>query len=76
MRNQVIPEEDSEDISADEAEREGRGAVEKSLARMQTAGVMMRTNTLMKKKTIVTRQVTTVDDITGEILEQKTEQVI
>ena len=36
----------------------------------------MRTSTLMKKKTIVTRQVTTVDDMTGEILEQKTEQVI
>ena len=76
MRNQVIPEEDSEDISADEAEREGQGAAEKRLARMQTAGEMMRTSTLLKKKTVVTRQITTVDDITGEILEQKTEQVI
>ena len=30
----------------------------------------------MKKKTIITRQVTTVDDITGEIIDQKTEQVV
>ena len=30
----------------------------------------------MKKKTVVTRQITKVDDVTGAILEQKTEQVI
>ena len=75
LRNQPIPEEDSEDISADEAERDRKGP-DKNLARMQTEGSLSRTTTLMKKKTIVTRQVTTVDDLTGEIIDQKTEQEI
>ena len=40
------------------------------------AGMLARTTTLMKKKTIVTREVTTIDDITGEIIDQRTEQEI
>ena len=72
LRNQPIPEEDSEDISADEAERDKKGPGI-NLARMVAAGALSRTTTLMKKKTIVTRQVTTVDDITGEIIDQRTE---
>ena len=70
LRNQLIPEEDSEDISADEAEREGPG---KNLARMIAAKALSHTTTLLKKKTIITRQITTVDDITGEIIDQRTE---
>ena len=30
----------------------------------------------MKKKTIVTRKITKVDDVTGAILEEKTEQIV
>lgn len=77
LGSEPIPEEDSEDISADEAERDRKGKNPKNLLHAQSEdGLLTRTTTLMKKKTIITRQVTTVDDITGEIIDQKTEQVV
>ena len=30
----------------------------------------------MKKKTVITRQITTVDDVTGKVIDQKMEQVV